>query len=89
MSAIVVPTAADLATGLEFTRDRVCRSPGQPNAACHSQAALSEQDLGTPVAHFTQRMVECFAASNGTFSRTGSSDKTCGMQTFADVLPEQ
>ena len=89
MSAVVVPTAADLATGLEFTRDRVCTGPGQADQACPSHVALSEHDLAAPVAHFNQRMVECFAASDGVFGRTGSSEKVCAQQTFSDVLPEQ
>ncbi len=59
VSAVIVPTAADLAFGIDFGADRLCDQDG-----CHR--ADSPNDFGTlPLRNFHRAMVECFATGGG------------------------
>jgi hypothetical protein len=78
MSAVVVPTAADLANGVSFTSDRVCIpdfAEGTPPAdtpsqlsgstGCRTRKALSLSDLDrAPIREFNKAMVRCFASAS-------------------------
>ena len=70
MSAVVVPTAADLAIGLELTDDRVlvvspfgqnnCHLGDQPRA-CSARPVYSLEDLHLPsIREYNRRKVQCF-----------------------------
>jgi hypothetical protein len=72
ISAVIVPTAADLAYGIDFTSDRLCE-PASSDAAlspvtgisygytCHH--AISPGDFnGLPLRNFHKAMVQCFAS---------------------------
>jgi hypothetical protein len=64
VSAVIVPTAADLAFGIDFSADRFCMEDG-----CHR--AHSPQDFGSlPLRNFHKAMVQCFA-SGGRIAYTG------------------
>ena len=75
VSAIIVPTAADLAYGIDFTADRVCETnlsslnPGagnwQPPFRCHAAASPSDFS-GLPLRNFNKAIVQCFATSRNT-----------------------
>ncbi len=77
MSAVVVPTAADLASGVAFTSDRVCvpveyqvsdtpqSGTSQPSAqsGCPTRKALSLEDLSrAPIREFNKAMIRCLAS---------------------------
>jgi hypothetical protein len=69
VSAVIVPTAFDLAYGIDFTGDRVCEQvpdaayPDAPKYECHK--AMSLNDLHRlPIRNFHKKLVECFAASS-------------------------
>jgi hypothetical protein len=73
VSAVIVPTAFDLAYGIDFTGDRVCEKipsavyPDAPQYECHH--ALSMGDLHQlPIRNYHKKIVECFASA----SRCGS-----------------
>jgi hypothetical protein len=60
VSAVIVPTAADLAFGIDFSADRFCMEDG-----CHK--AHSPRDFGTlPLRNFHKAMVQCFASGGQT-----------------------
>jgi hypothetical protein len=72
ISAIVVPTAADIANGLVFTGDRVVFSPQAGGVAacedgakkpvnCATRKAISTADLNGPIRNYHKAMVRCFA----------------------------
>ena len=76
MSAVVVPTAADLASGVVFTRDRVLLAdehsskgndiclPATGGAlhSCYATRALSFSDLyGAAISEFNKKMIRCFS----------------------------
>ena len=70
MSAIVVPTAADLANGLEFVYDRLilgpkgtCRRPWEADGrpACRAGGATLESELEGPISAFHRAKRECIA----------------------------
>jgi hypothetical protein len=74
MSAVVVPTAADLAYGLRFAFDEVVDSPSGPCAmvkgsagagvtnACKYRIAVSIRDLNaSPINRFHESMIRCLA----------------------------
>lgn len=63
MSAVVVPTAADLANGVAFTDDRVlsCKTE-DPNEQCPTRSALSLHDFkGSWIPSINKQVVRCFA----------------------------
>jgi len=68
VSAVIVPTAADLAYGIDFTADRVCEislSNGSNQRICHR--ANSPSDFtGSPLRNFHKAMVQCFASHRQT-----------------------
>jgi hypothetical protein len=70
MSAVVVPTAADLANGVAFTDDRICsdsgsNSSGAEEPKCHTRIALSLYDFnGAWIPSVNKQVVNCLA--NGT-----------------------
>jgi hypothetical protein len=64
VSALIVPTATDLAFGIDFGADRICDAE-----ECHR--AKSPSDFGTlPLRNFHKAMVQCFA-SGGSRPYTG------------------
>jgi hypothetical protein len=73
LSAVVVPTAADLAFGLAFVGDRILDPLGP-------RKALSLKDLHQPIRAFNKEKVRCLALQ----STAGS----CQRLTFGDVLRE-
>jgi hypothetical protein len=90
MSAVVVPTAADLATSLEFTHDRVLvTSPSSTTTAicvdgngkavtCVARAAYSPEDLRSmSITEYNRQKVQCFGMNGA-----------CGNLKFADLLPQ-
>jgi hypothetical protein len=73
MSAVVVPTAADLANGVAFTDDRICvdeadtgnKSNGPEKTNCRTRRAISLYDFsGSWIPSINKRVVNCLA--NGT-----------------------
>ena len=65
VSAVIVPTAADLAFGIDFGADRLCDGEG-----CYR--ANSPNDFGRlPLRNFHKAMVQCFA-SGGVFDYAGT-----------------
>jgi len=79
VSAVIVPTAADLAYGIDFTGDRVCEIASDPTygvADSHGNRyrcyrAKSFSDLrGLPFRNYHKAMVQCFA-SGGSTGHTG------------------
>jgi hypothetical protein len=60
ISAIIVPTATDLAFGIDFGADRVCGEEG-------CRRAKSPDDFGNmPLRNFHKAMIECFASGGST-----------------------
>jgi hypothetical protein len=85
LSAVVVPTASDLANGLRFRSDLVLQASGQSEcnlslygaatglSACRVRTAGSMRDLGgrARLQEFNRRMVECYASgAPGCYSLT-------------------
>jgi hypothetical protein len=63
VSAIIVPTAADLAFGIEFSADRVCDATHNPNQPLHCEHAHSPYDFGSlSLRNFHKAIVQCFAS---------------------------
>jgi hypothetical protein len=83
VSAVIVPTAADLAYGIDFTDDRVCHTadsvsePSSPSTASttsygYTCNAASPSDFrGKPLRNFHKAMVQCLATQQQT-SQTGT-----------------
>ena len=98
MSAIVVPTASDLAWGLAFIQDRILdancdrcigndRTPNSELEIRRVRPAISLKDLGDrPVRAFHRRKFLCFA-TNPTPAGAGN-QSPCAKQTFDEVLHE-
>jgi hypothetical protein len=102
MSAIVVPTAADLAYGLRFDDDRIvvsppglCLRPWESWATgslpyCKTGEAASEIQLEGSIQAFHRIKKECIATggqdSFGLMPGTGPKSNLCGALTF-DLLP--
>jgi hypothetical protein len=64
VSAVIVPTAADLAFGIDFSADRFCEASG-----CFR--ANSPRDFGSlPLRNFHKAIIQCFA-SGGQTAYTG------------------
>lgn len=91
LSAVVVPTAADLAYGIEFTLDRLITTPsGQCSLipetpklpVCELKRAAAISDLhGAPIFSFHKRMVECLAMGGwGPDHKNGCETLTFGRQ---------
>jgi hypothetical protein len=60
VSAVIVPTAADLAFGIDFGADRFCDEDG-----CHH--AISPRDFGSlPLRNFHKAMIACLASGEKT-----------------------
>jgi hypothetical protein len=88
MSAVVVPTAADLASGLEFVQDRLvvpsfastssltCADGAENTRPCAVKKVYSADDL-PPIWDYNRKKVQCFA--------TG---EQCGTLAFSNVLPQ-
>jgi len=97
MSAVVVPTAADLASGVVFSYDGILRA-GEPQELrrkicgpirngdwqfCSVSRALSLYDFGgISIAEFNRRMASCFSAPD-------SLEGPCDGITFDSLLPGQ
>jgi hypothetical protein len=92
MSAVVVPTAADLASGLEFTHDRLLVTPTKSTAsaicvdekekaiACVAKSAYSPDDLRAPIWEYNRLKAECFG--------TGSIGEDCRPLRFGKLLEQ-
>ena len=91
LSAVVVPTAADLAYGISFNFDRLVTGdkcePGlekDGSPKCKTKMARSFSDLhGIPARGFHERMVECFAT--GTWKDKGK-PKDCSDLTVQSIV---
>jgi hypothetical protein len=95
LSAVVVPTAADIAYGITFTLDRLLVSPpsaggsdcrlAAPQAKpCQTQPALSLMDLhGAQVMSFHKKLLQCFAEGNWT--KADGQPSGCDTLTFEEV----
>jgi hypothetical protein len=95
MSAVVVPTAADLANSVVFSKDRVlvagdgadpgngmCRA-GAVALDCYTTRALSLSDFhGISIWEFNKKMVRCFADNESPAS-------ACNTISFGSLLPER
>src|SRR5260370_3471806 len=63
VSAIIVPTAADLAFGIEFSSDRLCEPTNNGNQPLRCYRAHSPYDFGSlALRSFHKAMVQCFAS---------------------------
>jgi len=68
VSAVIVPTAFDLAYGIDFTGDRVCEKVskeayfGAPKYECHKALRLGDLHR-LPIRNFHKKIVECFASA--------------------------
>jgi hypothetical protein len=99
VSAVIVPTAADLAYGIEFAPDRRLTGIG-PGAnpfgfSYQMRKLLSLSEVPrTPIGAFHNAMTACFASNGvlpfpaGTQFQPGSSTSPCGSLTFHSVPPE-
>jgi len=68
VSAVIVPTAADLAYGIDFTADRVCE-PSKPGDSSHytCHRANSPGDFtDKPLRNYHKAMVQCLASHKQT-----------------------
>lgn len=103
ISAVVVPTAADIAYGLNFVADRLITSPPTKpqciwsisnsdedrSQLCQVRRALSISDLhGAPVKGFHNKLMQCFA-ERGWRNAHGQWLNGCGGLTFDDLLSER
>ena len=68
VSAIIVPTAADLAFGIEFSSDRICGDDvGSSEGSLNCNHAHSQFDFGSlALRSFHKAMVQCFASGGTT-----------------------
>lgn len=93
MSAVVVPTAADIASGVVFSKDRILmpgnyNEPGRPICTgehgvtrCNAKSALSLADFrGVSISEFNKRMASCFSVPD-------SLEGPCDSITFDSLLP--
>jgi hypothetical protein len=103
MSAIVVPTAADLAYGITFVDDRIimappgsCRMPwieksaANPLAACITLTTASQQELEAPIHAFHRVKRQCLLTGGriGYSSLTPSNNDPCSKLKFDTLIPE-
>jgi hypothetical protein len=76
VSAVIVPTAADLAYGIDFGADRVC-GEADPDYGTQCHAAKSLDDFhGLPLRNYHKAMVQCFA--------TGGRSAALGLETLSE-----
>jgi hypothetical protein len=63
VSAVIVPTAADLAYGIDFTADRVCEPSKEDlnHYVCH-RANFPSDFAGLPLRNYHRAIVQCFAS---------------------------
>jgi hypothetical protein len=91
LSAIVVPTAADIAYGLEFLTDQVVfegekgpcsympsAAAGNGSKPCHLRGAVSTHDFPSqPITIYNRAIVHCFATDMGSpYSSINGSTET-------------
>lgn len=100
MSAVVVPTAADLASGLVFTddrvatvrdgaRDAVCAVTARDSENCVIRRAISTSQFPAySISEYHKAMIRCF--SGGGFFATTSQDANggCGSLQFETLPPD-
>lgn len=102
MSAVVVPTAADLASGLVFTDDRVAtiregpQDPNKPDTCaltlrdsqnCDIRRAVSmSQWPAYSIREYHKAMIRCFSGGGFFSVTTPNNSATCGALQF-DMLP--
>jgi hypothetical protein len=97
MSALVVPTAADLANGLEFVYDRVI-PPAQENCnkpwtdhwvpsehLCAMGVPAHESDLGGSITTFHRLKRQCFATGGTTLYPLIESDKNLALPAYEEA----
>ena len=95
LSAIVIPTAADIVAGLRYRNDRLvasteCGPNDLPKGHCRLKSATSLGDFhSSPLLAFHRRMVQCLAEegwSENLASRPGDPNwHPCSTLTFADA----
>jgi hypothetical protein len=100
VSAVIVPTATDIAYSLRFTSDRVavghmgdalgCAWP--PEAGSHSckvRRATALADFGgAPIREFHRERLRCILAAGEDANVTGVIGNNCGNLTFGNILHE-
>jgi len=96
LSAMVVPTAADLAYGTRFVSDRIvqndtgqaCSDDAQSHKDCTLRTPASMSDFGDDIREFNRAMVGCFAtgiASSPPSWVTPGSTAACANVTFDEI----
>ena len=89
VSAIIVPTAADLGFGIEFTDDHAVVSDGRSMSfrtlTSTRQLPWSQQKLW----QFNQAKANCFATRAQTSIAGTASGPSCGSLTFASLPPDR
>lgn len=91
LSAVVVPTASDIALGLSFTTDYVVDSNGAPSCTwpggCSLTKALFFSDLSSAIREYHLRMVSCLAnGGSPTFDKDGKPMMSdCGQLSLRNI----
>lgn len=100
MSAIVVPTAADLASGLVFTNDRIALVTGDANDGscplstaektnCVIRRAISTTEFKSNYIHdYHKAMIRCFAGGDFFPSAAQNGSTECGNLQFKSLPPD-
>jgi hypothetical protein len=99
LSAIIVPTATDIANSITFVRDRIgwddistpCSSAADANAPCRVvlRAVGSWRELGDPIGDFHKAMISCLAGGQPYPNLPGQQNPepiTCDELSFDTVL---
>jgi hypothetical protein len=97
VSAVIVPTAADLAYGIDFTGDRVVVPEASAPHGFAFRKAASLDESNAPIRAFHKAMVNCFATGDSlaypgalTFGIGASAPAApnCNQLTFLNIAPE-
>ena len=92
MSAVVVPTATDIAYSLRFSKDRIltqgCKGASLfGNPECGSRAAMSIDEFGNePIREFHRLMVRCLSRQQPAADTSSTTTDPCRSVTFANAL---
>jgi hypothetical protein len=89
VSAIIVPTAADLAFGMQYTSDRAVTGEGDALSFRHiasmNQLPWQQQKLYD----YNRARAECFATNGRSAIVTASKVPGCDSLTFKDLAPDR
>ncbi len=97
VSAVIVPTAADIAYGIDFRADRTCerdlrsKAPSWQPLTCRKQQSFADF-MQLPIKSYNRARIECFV-SNGARAFVSEipspSPEFCQNLTFSSVPPNQ